>query len=364
MQLRDLLPEIIATLTQHPRHEVLVGRDFEWSKASWTHNVFRSWELIAGRRAGIRCEVSATVDKDGRQITSFGTWESVIGFSEGVVRGFFKGLVPKFEIVPTPVLLTPDGTKIPLSPFRFAIAYVTSGTDGGQAIGSNISLTVSGANTYIFGMPVGVSGASGLDPLQPSSYNSVTMSSTASSNIKGSGTSAIWIRGDYLAAPTSGTHNYTTVQTGGQFMYGSAASVYSGASQGAPDTSGVSNFTNPNASATITVTLNTATASCWMCMFGFTESGTLSASTNATLRTAGSPIVVDSNGNIATGSFAMSVTGAATGSNATGGYGFKFAEVVSGPANVKSFDGVTQSTGIKTYFGLAVASTKTVDGIN
>ncbi len=35
----------------------------------------------------------------------------------------------------------------------------------------------------------------------------------------------------------------------------------------------------------------------------------------------------------------------------------------SGPANVKTFDGVTQSTGIKTYLGLAVASTKTVDGI-
>lgn len=34
-----------------------------------------------------------------------------------------------------------------------------------------------------------------------------------------------------------------------------------------------------------------------------------------------------------------------------------------GPANVKTFDGVTQSTGIKTYFGLALASTKSVDGI-
>lgn len=34
-----------------------------------------------------------------------------------------------------------------------------------------------------------------------------------------------------------------------------------------------------------------------------------------------------------------------------------------GPANVKTFDGVTQSTGIKTYMGVTVANTKSVDGI-
>ncbi len=38
--------------------------------------------------------------------------------------------------------------------------------------------------------------------------------------------------------------------------------------------------------------------------------------------------------------------------------------VAAGPTNVKTFDGVTQSTGIKTYFGVALASTKTVDGIS
>lgn len=35
-----------------------------------------------------------------------------------------------------------------------------------------------------------------------------------------------------------------------------------------------------------------------------------------------------------------------------------------GPTNVKTWDGITQSTGIKTYIGVALASTKTVDGIN
>ncbi len=36
---------------------------------------------------------------------------------------------------------------------------------------------------------------------------------------------------------------------------------------------------------------------------------------------------------------------------------------VAGPTNVKTFDGVTQSTGVKTYLGVAVASVKSVDGI-
>lgn len=37
---------------------------------------------------------------------------------------------------------------------------------------------------------------------------------------------------------------------------------------------------------------------------------------------------------------------------------------VVGPTNVKTWDGVTQSTGVKTYFGVAVASVKSVNGVN
>ncbi len=47
-----------------------------------------------------------------------------------------------------------------------------------------------------------------------------------------------------------------------------------------------------------------------------------------------------------------------------GGAGLAYPLVVpSGPTNVKTFDGVTQSTGIKTYLGVALSSTKSVDGI-
>ncbi len=41
----------------------------------------------------------------------------------------------------------------------------------------------------------------------------------------------------------------------------------------------------------------------------------------------------------------------------------KYAAAPSGPTNVKTWDGVTQSTGIKTYKGVALASVKSVDGV-
>lgn len=37
--------------------------------------------------------------------------------------------------------------------------------------------------------------------------------------------------------------------------------------------------------------------------------------------------------------------------------------VAAGPTNVKTWDGVTQSTGVKTYIGNALASTKSVNGV-
>lgn len=46
-----------------------------------------------------------------------------------------------------------------------------------------------------------------------------------------------------------------------------------------------------------------------------------------------------------------------------GGAGFQYPFVAPGPTNVKTWDAVTQSTGIKTYEGVVLASTKTVIGV-
>lgn len=52
-----------------------------------------------------------------------------------------------------------------------------------------------------------------------------------------------------------------------------------------------------------------------------------------------------------------------TGANSYWDYISPTSPFVAGPASVKTFDGVTQSSGIKTYFGVATASVKSVNGI-
>ncbi|MDE2020949.1 MAG: hypothetical protein KGJ13_11485, partial [Patescibacteria group bacterium] len=56
---RWIIPTIFTWITNHPRELVTP----EWSKKSWTHNVFRAYELIFGRRAGIRAEISSFFHK-------------------------------------------------------------------------------------------------------------------------------------------------------------------------------------------------------------------------------------------------------------------------------------------------------------
>ncbi len=71
----------------------------------------------------------------------------------------------------------------------------------------------------------------------------------------------------------------------------------------------------------------------------------------------------DTNGMLSSGSITNTWT--ISGGAPKGGFVVYVKEVAAaGPANVKTWDGVTQSTAIKTYLGNTVANTKTVDGIN
>ncbi len=68
----------------------------------------------------------------------------------------------------------------------------------------------------------------------------------------------------------------------------------------------------------------------------------------------------DSNGMLGAGTI-TNVWSGGTGSN---GFVVFVQNAAAGPANVKTWDGVTQSTGIKTYFGVALASVKSVNGVS
>lgn len=316
--MRDFLHKLMVDITRHPREVVTPGVDFDWDDTnSRIWQAFRAYECWFGRRAGIRLEGGSYKDEFGRDCWKFGTWENIAVFTEGMIRAFFKGLLPKFEIVRVPQFITPDGVMID-SPFRFAIAI-----DNSQATSSSttLSCTITGSNVYLFASNMDSSSAA----VTTATFNSVAMTSS---------TGVVWVgasnpqNGMYLAGPTTGTNTMTASNN----LSGLVANSYSGVAQTTPDTYG----TTTSGGTTITLTLNTATANCWMVMFNSGQNGTTTAGTNATVRQAGAPGAGipgswDSNGNIATGSFSMTVNGFSA--QSIGAVGYKFAQVAVATVN-------------------------------
>ncbi len=351
MQLRDLLPTILATFTG-PRHEVKAGRDFQWDNTnSRVWQAFRAYEVAFGRRTGIRWEGSLD---DGKWIS--GTWENTFVAFEGALRGLLRGLIPKFKIVKVPQLVAPNGMVFN-SPYRYAIAFDAAPANSAATGSTAYACTITGSNMYLFAADAYSTTGSDIT----GTFNGVGMSAT---------TGYIWIgvtnpqNALYLAGPATGTNNLVPSSN----CQGMVASSYSGCDQGAIDADAHNVTTS---STDVTVTINTATANCWAVFFVTGTNSIITGGTGTTVRSntigvgGGAPSVLDSNANVATGSVTYHAT-ASTGAGQTFGMiGIKFKEfAAAGPANVKSWDGVTQSTGIKTYFGVALGSTKTVDGIN
>lgn len=77
--------------------------------------------------------------------------------------------------------------------------------------------------------------------------------------------------------------------------------------------------------------------------------------------TAGDVIALADNTGLSTGSQSMTYNESPAEGFAAGMVSFAPA-VAAGPTTVKTWDGITQSTGIKTYFGVDLANVKTVDG--
>ncbi len=301
-------------ITRQPR-EVITPK---WSK-SIVVNAFRVYEYWFGRRAGIRFEGSTLVN-NGKSYRVFGTWENVLVFVEYTVRDLFKGLVPAFEIIRVPDLVLTNGVTVP-SPFRFAVAFDAASF----AASTTVSCTVSGSNGYMFACG-GYSATSGA---MSGVFNLVAMTSDATQ---------IWVGGSNpingmrLASPTTGTNNL--VITGGNGGC-AIANTYSGCDQGAPDQ--YVTAANSGGSNTSIATVTTSTANCWMVMMAIAGNNTPSAGTNATGRSinsagAGANSSFDSNGNITTGSFSMTVNFGG-GNQTTGCFAYKFAQVTVATVN-------------------------------
>lgn len=286
--MRHVLHKIAATITQQPR-EVITP---VWSK-SIVVNAFRVYEYWFGRRAGIRIEGS--MDSKGRQLSY--TWEHLFAVYEGAIRDWFAGRIPKFKIVYLPQLEVVGGMRMNISPFRFAIAFDNAAA--GSAAPVSFSYTVTGTNPYLFASAYGGNGSSAT--LTSATYNSVNLVAGAIGLSDNSHISSIF--GASLSAPATGANTLAMVTSAA--ARGSIASSYSGVKQAAVDATG-----KQDTAAACSVTINTATANCWMIMHTIAQSNTPSAGTNATSRSLNNgasdiPSAFDSNGTITTGGFTM-----------------------------------------------------------
>lgn len=233
-------------------------------------------------------------------------------------------------------------------------AIATSLTYSHTCTGSNLTLVVS---VYSVVTSAGISGVT---------YNGVSMSSAVAEQSSGNQRASMW----YLANPATGANNI--VVTGGAavlFIESTSVSL-TGTNSSPLGGTNFGHFTGTHPSTTVTTVANNS----WLVdMLG------CNAEYAAESPVPDSPGIerVHVTEGVSFGISTTSSTGATTTAGANGdGYtkntsGGSFLQAIEikpavavGPANVKTWDGVAQSTGTKTYVGVTVANTKTVDGVN
>jgi hypothetical protein len=193
-------------------------------------------------------------------------------------------------------------------------------------------------------------------------FTGVTYNGTSMTRLATTAGNGAFIALYFLVAPTSGTHTLTISGTWSAGWDENAFVMsYDGVDQTNPANSVATNGTAP-----VTGTVNLSSTNSWAVTFGYEDAVPISNGTGiATVRVpetptqyraAGDSGVVASSGNYnqtwsaGSGNIRMLQVGIAP-------------VAPSGPTNVKTWDGVTQSTGIKTYESVAVASVKSVIGI-
>lgn len=236
------------------RQAIKAGRDFEWSNKSWTHNLFRAFEVVFGRSFGIRPEFSAYIDKNGKSYVYVHSFESAVAYTETYVRNFLGS----FKLVPIEIYipqLVPAGFPVRVTtPYLFAIAYDNGALTAFGGSPQAVSLTCSGSNLIL-----GMHNCTLNDTSTAPTYNAVssTTASVASSYI---GSGRFGVRGYYLIAPATGA-NSASFGTSAGSVEGFVGS-YSGAKQsGQPDSTGVTNAAVAN---TISTSVTTTADQCWV----------------------------------------------------------------------------------------------------
>lgn len=167
-----LLPYLLILLTGKSRYKP----EIKWSDNSWTHNIFRLYELIFWRKEGIKIESSAAryTNKAGERVTEYKiyTFEAACAFAETWLRELFR-----FNPIRITVLqLSVPNQELRIPFISFAIAYDTAANGGSNTSASDSwSHTCTGTDLVIVGM-MGVRDTAGDDRVVLSyTYNSVAL---------------------------------------------------------------------------------------------------------------------------------------------------------------------------------------------
>jgi hypothetical protein len=303
-----IFTRLLTEITNHPRHIVKRGVDFEWSKL-WTYNLFRTYELIFGRRFGIKKEMSSSL-ADGVVYHRAHSWEATLALFETSIREMLRFRFPYRIYIP--VLATPQGVVFP-SPYLFAIAFDVADAlvDDSNTI-HTLAHTVTGSNPFLL---VSTDINSGGHVISSTTYNSVGMTGIGAQTNWGT---TQFSQTFYLQGPSTGANNVVcTTTVSGHITVMNAAS-YSGVAQtGFPDSSSLNNTGTGVTSITGTTTV--VASNCWTVMDAQEDqNNTITAGGGTTLRSpAGSQArcICDSNGTVATGSQSLSYSWVGSGNS-------------------------------------------------
>jgi hypothetical protein len=301
-----ILPKLLAFITRHPRYIP----NIVWSDKSWTHNMFRVWEFVFGRKVGIRKEGFAWKDRKlGKTYQVSFTWENRLAVLEGSLRELFKFKLG-FKFVPIPEYAY-AGFGVPQMPriFRFAIAKDADAA-GSHAInqGQNWNHTCTGSDLILFAL---INVYQGSNPTVSVTYNSASLTSAVNDTV---GTLSDSVTILYKYAPSTGTNSVAMSFTGGTNRWNDPFSIsYSGAQQSG-------NLSTYSASSKTSSTTNSfsitppASNNGWVVVIGACSNClTMSAGTGLSLvRRVGTDTrygLFDSNGAVSGGSaYSMSIT--------------------------------------------------------
>lgn len=228
------------TLNMYPYIAKILRRiaKTEWSKNSIVFNLFRLYELFAGRKRGVRIESRANIRRNEKGTFTverqFYTLEAVLVWYEAQLVSFIPNLIHAlrkelpFDLRSVRVYVPAFTTTNETSPYLFAVAYESS-TRNGLGSGTNspysTSYSTSGSNR---GLIVSIEYGFSSSPGDPSAitYNGVSMTQETSVEATNRG-----VKHYSLVNPASGSNTFACTYPSGIIEEAFAFICFSGVLQ-------------------------------------------------------------------------------------------------------------------------------------